>query len=97
MACFDIHKLKAHISGQSGCDDIVVDQHLEVVVRPHHGLIVRIDTEFRIQQRMMVGNPWFHVFGRGTGKPARVCQLQAHDKVIRVAGTCAVGLQKFLA
>src|SRR5690606_40083330 len=66
--------------------DVVVDQPVQVVIRPNTAVVVRLDAEPGIQQRVVVGNPRFgHRFLIGPTVAARVGQLQADQEVVGVA------------
>ena len=93
----DVHELKAHLLRQAGGRDIVVDQSLQVVVRPDHRVVVPSDAELGVQQRMVIGNPRPERSRVGPAETPRVSQLQAHNQIVRAGEPLAVRGEQFLA
>ncbi len=83
MTSLDVDELETDFLGNARCDEVVVDQPIQFIVRPENGVIVWIDAEFRIEQRMTIGDSRCSAGGIGTAEAAGVGQLQAHDEIIR--------------
>ncbi len=91
MAGLHVDEVKADVAGQAGGHEVVVDKLLQLGVGEHHRAVARIDVEFGVQERMMVGDPRRHavVVGR-LAESAGVRELQAHEQVIDMAALLAV-------
>ena len=70
MAGFDIDKVKAGLDCQSSGNQIVVNELLDFFIAEYDLLIVGSDAEFGIEQRVVVGDPWFEPSGVGAAEAA---------------------------
>ncbi len=92
MAGFHVDELKADFVREAGGGDVVVDQPFQIVVGPDDALIVRIDVELCIEQRMMVGDPRFEAFIVRAREAAGVGELQADEQIVVGAERFAMGV-----
>ena len=58
VAGLDVDKPVSHPFCHHGRFQVAFHQLFQLLVGPDHSIVVRIDIELLIQQRMMVGNPW---------------------------------------
>ncbi len=83
MAGFDVDELEADSLGESGGADVVVDQLVEVVVGPDDRVVVRVDAELGVEERVVVGDPRLElVLVVGFAEAAGVGELEADEEVV---------------
>ena len=71
VAGLDVDELEADLVGQPGRGDVRVDQPLQIVVGPDDRIVVRVDAELGVQQRMVVGDPRLQLLRVAAGRSGR--------------------------
>src|SRR5262249_13030159 len=94
VAGFDIDKSKADTLRNPCGAHVILDQTRDVVVTDDDRVIAGIDAEFRIEDRVVVGDFRFKPFlVVGTTESPRMSQLQSDEKIVNSSYRRAVRLQ----
>jgi len=81
VTVFNIHEVEADFVSELGCLNVSADESFEIVVANEAGIVGRIDADFFIQERVVIGDEGFELFVvGGFAEASGVGELESDEK-----------------